>query len=364
MKKSPFFNNCFSVIYDYFCKKKYIPCKIMPKIIDISKWNKELHVHTTGTRNKFIVISPKDEKFYFKSSLKKKNKDYKYEFWSEVIASKVGYMLNFDVISYNVAYFENEIGCISKSIIDEKDEEHHEGYRYIVEKYPDFKTNFKKTHSFQKIAEALKSIDSEHCIKGIIKMIIFDAIIGNTDRHSENWAIVITGKEIYQILKDMHSVSFWNKLIYNIHLTYKFRRRITIARIQKRYRRGYYKLSPLYDNGSSLGRELDESRINEYLNNQEKLIHFINKGKPDIRWNDKHLNHLELIRTIRLDYPNEVNSAINEIKQRYNKNKLIEIIDNIDKRIPPKFVEYTIPQNRKQFIIKYIDLRINSIIEL
>ena len=40
---------------------------------------------------------------FFKTSLKKKEKDYTYEFWSEIIASEIGRLLGFDTLVYDVA---------------------------------------------------------------------------------------------------------------------------------------------------------------------------------------------------------------------------------------------------------------------
>ncbi|KAA6301603.1 MAG: hypothetical protein EZS26_002209 [Candidatus Ordinivivax streblomastigis] len=304
------------------------------KFIDVSKWKKELHVHTSGTRNKYILTSDKGgDKYYFKKSLLKPNKDYKYEFWSEVIASQIGELLGFEVVHYDVAFFDKEIGCISKSVIDWNNEELTEGYAFIIEKYPDFQDNFKKAHSFQKIIGSLRTLELEHCIRNIIDMIVFDAIIGNTDRHSENWAVIISNKEVIDAIKEVG-------------------------------KKNNYKFSPLYDNGSSLGRELSNEKIENMLNNDSEFDRFINNGKPDIRWNAIHLNHFDLIKTIKLDYGDEVNFILDKIKRNYNKNIIKRLVDNIDRKTPQYFVDYKIPQNRKDFIVKYIDTRINILLNI
>ena len=72
-------------------------------------------------------------------------------------------------------------------------------YRYIVQKYPDFSENFKKAHSYQRIISALKNVQLENLKRDVIEMIIFDAIIGNTDRHSENWALVVKKSEYFEV---------------------------------------------------------------------------------------------------------------------------------------------------------------------
>lgn len=334
----------------------------MPKLIDINTWSKEIHLHTTGTREKVIVTSPKGEKYYFKTSYKREKKDYKFEFWSEIIASKIGLLLKFNVVQYDIAFYNNVIGCISKSIIDEDDQEHHEGYRYIVERYPDFKLNFKKDHSFQKITSSLIKSHLGHCINDVLNMIVFDSLIGNTDRHSENWALVVNAKAINNVFISFNNLPIWRRWIMNLGMY--VRNRHTIKSIVKIYRKNFYKFSPLYDNGSSLGRELTEQQIEEIRSDQDKLLKFLNKGKPDIRWNEKKLNHFDLIEVIKYEYKLEIEVIVARVKEYYSKNKLIEIISNIDRKIPDKFVDYKLSQSRKDFLIKSIDLRVKTLLEL
>jgi hypothetical protein len=331
------------------------------KLIDVTQWKKEIHRHTSGRRTKYIFYSPKPkvEKYYFKMSLREKGKDYKFEFWSEIIASKIGKLLGFNVVDYNIAYNRTEIGCMSQSIINNENEDLSEGYGFIVEKYPDFQVNFKKTHSFQKIIGALKNTHLEHCQKAVLEMIVFDAIIGNTDRHSENCGIVITNKLLDDILKKL---SWWKKIKFRITLFLLSNGQMSFQKLFKRYKEENWKFSPLYDNGSSLGRELSENKIINLLNNEDEFDKFISKGKPDIRWNDKNLNHFELVDVLLLDYKEEMKQIIESIKKRYNKNSIEIFINNIDNKIPTKFNEYKLSNNRKMFIIKNIDKRINFLI--
>ena len=329
------------------------------KIIDVTQWKKEIHKHTSGRRTKYIFYSPKLEKYYFKMSLRESKKDYKFEFWSEIIASKIGKLFGFNVVDYNIAYNKTEIGCISQSIITDENEDLSEGYGFIVEKYPDFQANFKKTHSFQKIIGALKHIHLEHCINAVLEMIIFDTIIGNTDRHSENWGIVITNRLLDDIFKKM---SWWGKIKFKIHIYFRTNGQMSFRKLVKQYKETNWRFSPLYDNGSSLGRELSEEKIINLLNNEDEFDKFIHKGKPDIRWNDKNLTHFELIDVLLLEHNSEMRQIIENVKTRYNKNIIETIINNIDSNIPTKFNEYKLSDNRKRFIIKNVDKRINFLI--
>lgn len=342
----------------------------MAKYLDISSWNRQIHVHTTGTREKYILISPDDEKFYFKTSVNRGKKDYKYEFWSEIITSELGNFLGFNVLHYSVASLDNLIGCISKSIINEDEEEHHEGYRFIIQKYPDFATNYKKTHSFQKIIGSLENIELGHLKKQVIEMLVFDAIIGNTDRHSENWALIVNKREEYKKIEDLLTLinsAKWYLKIY-VSIIIFIETKMTLKTLRKKFKKLTSKFSPIYDNGSSLARELSEDKIKELMNDDEKFESFLLKCHPDIRWENslkiKQLNHFDLIRTVQLDYSEIVIKIINRIKSKYSKQKLKEIVYNIDDNVPDTFADHKIPNYRKDFIIKYIDLRINKILNI
>ena len=75
----------------------------MAEFFDISNWNEKPWYQTGGTRSKVIVENPANRKdYYFKTSLKKELKDYKHEFWSEIITSEVGTMLGFNMLKYDI----------------------------------------------------------------------------------------------------------------------------------------------------------------------------------------------------------------------------------------------------------------------
>lgn len=70
----------------------------------------------------------------------------------------------------------------------------------------------------------------------------FDAIIGNTDRHQENWGLVLNSE------------------------------------------RNTFELSPYFDNGTSLGHELDARKMAHYMKDSNGLVAYINRGKHHVKW--------------------------------------------------------------------------------
>lgn len=62
----------------------------MAALYDISTWNSQPWYNTGGTRAKKYVQSRDGKYYFFKRSQLKPGKDYKFEFWSEIIACQVG----------------------------------------------------------------------------------------------------------------------------------------------------------------------------------------------------------------------------------------------------------------------------------
>lgn len=337
----------------------------MIKYLDISDWKKQEHLHTGGTRDKFIAISPNDEKFYFKTSLNRGNRNYKFEFWSEIIAYIIGKQLGFNVTPYYLASYNDYIGCLSKSIITEGKEEHHEGYRFIIQKYPEFTLNYKTMHSFQRIIGSLENLHLGHLKIDVIKMLIFDTIIGNTDRHSENWALVIDKREdflsIEKTLELYDTFPFYKRKWISIFLFFQYF--MTIGGLKRRFNIVRTKFSPIYDSGSSLGREHDDKKLLSLML-YGGIENYIVKGKPDIRWENEWLNHFDLLRKIKNEYELIFKDVCNDVLNNYSFDYLKTTIMGIDNELPEKFQEYKLSDTRKEFIIKYINLRMEKIADI
>lgn len=75
-----------------------------PLYFCIDTWFRMREVNTTGTRDKGIYISPTHQTFYFKTSIKQNKKDYPFEFWSEIAASRLGLLLRLPVLEYQVVF--------------------------------------------------------------------------------------------------------------------------------------------------------------------------------------------------------------------------------------------------------------------
>lgn len=295
----------------------------MPRYIDVSNWDEQHHYNTVGTRNKCVVQNPSNgDEYFFKTSLKKGDKDYTTEFWSEIIASELGDLLDFHVLKYDIAKRGDCVGCISKKMISVH-EDLKEGIsllKSLDNTYDPEKKESKKIYTFDFAKRAIVSHELSKYIPDFIKMLVFDAMIGNSDRHQENWAFIVNGED--------------------------------------------WRFSPIYDSGSSLGRELSESDLKKKLHDEKQFEAYISRGRPEFHNNEgKKVNHFEFLKTIHINHPQEIETPIRRIAQRYDDNLLRDKIFNIDGMLPSDLRHHGLSEHRKEFIFKLINYRIKQLIK-
>jgi len=103
--------------------------------------------------------------------------------------------------------------------------------------------------TLKQIEERIKAryYASEDLLQNYSDMIVFDALIGNMDRHHENWGVCEDKKYKQQLLFD--------------------RTRLKDLR--------YF--TPLFDHGSSLMFELSQENISDYLRDEKRLENYVEK---------------------------------------------------------------------------------------
>ena len=193
---------------------------------------------------------------------------------------------------------------------------------YIKDKLEDSYSNLK--YSVQMLQKSLNGIIN---INELYKIIIFDILIGNSDRHHSNIAIIAKGT-IYKTQEEMLDISF------------------------------NYKLSPLYDNGSSLCSYEDNNNLEIFFKDKMKFEALVNtKSKSAIGWeNQRPIRHFELLQKLK-EYAYDMTiNYIEKIKDNINEQNICKILNEFDNEI--------ISEDMKKLIRVYILERKKRMLEI
>ena len=351
----------------------------MVQVFYIREWDEKFWFNTGGTRAKKYVERPDGKHYYYKRSEYKSatetklEKDYRFEFWSEIIAFHVGTLLGFDVLRYDIAIDGKIAGCICEDMIKAEKEQLIEGVKYLQGFDNEFNPEDKKKrsqYSFQLIEAALDNYRIGHFKKNIVEMIVFDAIIGNVDRHQENWAIVSefpkivkrltwVEKILNQLIKQYPHKKWPKFLKKEIAKIYDFEKQRLKEKIKDAMLvAGKLRFAPFYDNGSSLGRELTENRITVLLTDKNQINKYIDNGSAEIHWNNEKISHYDLVENLlATNYKTEVINCIKTVKGKFDESEIARMIDQIDAVLPESHADYKLSNGRKELITKLVTLR-------
>lgn len=314
------------------------------ELIDISNWpSGDQRFVPIGKRIKKVVLHPETyELYYFKEPKEK----YPWEFWNEIIAFKIGNFFGFNILKYEPAILDGIGGCLSKSMTEGFTQELIHGQQVLLRIYPQFETKKGTDHTFQLVEcffNTLPDQQNKQIIYEFIEMLVFDAIIGNRDRHQQNWAII---REIK---------------LQNRPNTYFGLKRNTKNPIMVRVAH----FSPLFDNGNCLAYNITEEKLDSFIEDNSKLEKYLfgDKAVSHLKWNGNPMSHIELINHISKTYPEPVINTIKRIKELYNENIIKDVILNVDNGIIFANSNYVLSEKRKELIIKLITIRTNRLLQ-
>lgn len=313
-----------------------------------------------GTRQQTLLEHPKTGiVHYFKQSSPK----YASEFWSEIIASKVGTAFGFNVLDYNVANFKGQLGCLSQNMLTSNTSMLYHGVDILNDFIADFRIINKPVHSYQQVVHICQAVSEfSPFIDKFIDMIILDAVVGNTDRHTENWAFIIEIDIKIKDLKIKPELALWPTIrdfFKNVFVDHDkhvmLKGKINLETKTK------YSFAPIYDTGSCLGREIQDTVIPDMLKDQQRLEAYINRSKHEICWYNQKLNCFELLKNILNIAPVSVKNSCKRIFEVHAAGSLNTLVDSIDSKVDEEVAESFITLQRKELIKKLLDYRIERL---
>lgn len=246
-------------------------------VIDVADWalDEDFPIYPTGSKPKRLLISKPDETSLFLSSgqgyLFKAAHDWQaQQMWSEILAYELSFHFGVPVPPAFAAIDSNtgEAGVLIELF-----------YRYprptarLVHAADYMQDHFiagrkGRPHAVRENLALCRALKAPAYYEWWAKAVLFDSLLGNVDRHSENWGFIFERKD------DAQSVT----------------------------------LAPLYDNGTSLGYNILEERLDPAWT-LEQIEQFVRKGKHDCGWSHKEdgpMLNIELCRRFFRTFPQYV----------------------------------------------------------
>lgn len=240
---------------------------------------------------------------------------YPHESIIEYMINKIGENLGLNMNSVGLVKANGQIRFLSKYFLNPSKEKLVHGAEICSEYFGDYeegeriandKGEARKVFTFEFIKDAIRNVfpqDFEFLLKEFVSMLVFDALVGNNDRHFYNWGVIqnVRNKE----------------------------KKVTFA--------------PLYDSARGLLWNFDEVNIRKHLANYssingKKVLNYIKSSKPRVSIEDnKEANHIELIEFLKRtseDYKQIVNDLSNETKEK-------DVIKMLEKEI---FIYFSKPR--------------------
>lgn len=229
------------------------------------------------------------------------------QFWSEIVAYRVGCLLGVEVPPAFVAW--NSVTAISGALIEwfyiDSEEVTVLGGDFLQRLEPSFDREKGSTHNLRQneiILRALGRLESRGAFASSWRQwwadaLLFDALIGNTDRHQDNWGVL-------------------------------FRRREKNAPPALR-------MTPLFDNGTSLGHELFPEKFR--LWGDEHFNRYIGRGKHHVGWDSSQppiRGHFTLLEQLLLAWPDTRVVLAGKLK-RVDEVTLLDALSDLMYLCPP-----------------------------
>ena len=222
---------------------------------------------------------------------------------SEKLCYEIAKVLGYKCAKIELAKDDNGIlGILNYLFVDITKEEHIDAVAYLNK-------DDEQRPLFYTISNIKKVLDDIDCnlFAQFIKIMVFDALVGEQDRHEENWGI----------------------------------RKID----------GKFELSPLYDNGDSLLANFkDVDFAQKYYSGIRDFDSYIKKSKTLIYKDNtqKRYKHFELIEYLNNKYPDIVQKEIENLK-KLTDDKILEIVEMLPNSL--------LTSKHKEYIIMYLKKR-------
>ena len=240
-----------------------------------------LHPEEMGSKEKFWYRPPEGQSdwlFKYPQSLTGQH-------WAEKLAEQAAVMLSIPHARVELAEFQGKQGSATESFTTGGWELRH-GNQILGAVDENYDRDLRFGQSKHTLARIFRAMDInyrpatekvERAKARVAEFLVLDALVGNTDRHHENWGLLYwpTGDERYP------------------------------------------SVAPTFDHASSLGRELRDERRATYLNDG-RVGWYVERGRGGVYWSEDEPHGpspLELVRRALRSYPEFFRSALRRLER-------------------------------------------------
>jgi hypothetical protein len=303
------------------------------QVIDIAKWQRdeEFAEYPEGARDKTLIYCPKPVPFSFLTAghrylFKLSNRRYVEQFWVEIFTYHLGLKMKIPVPPAFVAYDsrQKQAGALIEWFLNKSSHETFiPGGDYCQQYLPDFNRKKGTQHNFKTVSQIFEDINNKYSHSKVnwknfwAKTFLLDALIGNTDRHQDNWGILES--VVYEHEQSSEQI----------------------------------RIAPVFDNGTSMAHEIFAEKFHLF-NDDKYLERYALKGAHHIRWtlSDIPCGHVELLNKIIDKYPETrclMISCLKKVDAKFFEN----ILDSLTKFHVPVMLS----KNRAIFMLKLLEFR-------
>jgi hypothetical protein len=267
-------------------------------IVDVSGWaaDEDNPIFPVGSQPKKLLVCPEDNDFPGLISghryLFKKAEGWQAgQLWAEIFASQFSHALAVDVPPAFVGRdADGTFGALIEFFFGYPKEEAPDRFFHASDLLQRSLIDKKRgrPHSLRSNLNICRALGIADAREWWAKTLVFDALIGNTDRHPDNWGF--------------------------------------LARVDKDRQRTF-RLAPAFDNGTSLGYERTEQSISQPWGDV-RLAAYVDRGTHHCSWirsDDRPAQHAKLVEALVLNYPDTSQTARNMI--RFDPARVTEITE-------------------------------------
>lgn len=279
--------------------------------MDVSSWEITGYGENS-TLEKFELLSPDGVPYVLKFPRDFDHKRTNWEDLNEIIAAQIANMFDLKSVDAEIAYFHGRRACLMKHFAFQYGADDRETIATLLTGQfgEDYESISRSTFSnLQRLNEFLKlfrQFNYYDIVKEyFVHMNFFDILIGNQDRHGHNWQLL--------------------------------------------FHDGKATPSPLYDNGASLGWQLPDEKLLEYISSSEKMHKLYTKTLLKAGLDNRETPKIKassVIEHLIVNYPAETESFAEKL-YAFD----LEAFEEYCEALP------LITKTRKQFLVRFIDHR-------